>query len=163
MQIQGNRAISTGRLKTACGFSRSFSVYNRAGVDADVASMLALYHKSSYPTAAIESTFIHETGVLAFHITEGREVRFNFVGNLSLLEQDTFEENIATLINTPTQAIWEGRIKSYFQDLGYQDTIVEILDEESIRLTINPGTKYRVASVTFSGNWVFSTQNSYER
>lgn len=156
LKIQGNRSISTGRLETACGFSRSFSVYNRSGVVADVASMLALYHKSSYPTATIESTFIHETGVLEFHIAEGKEVRFNFVGNLSLFEQDTFKENIAALINTRTQAIWEGRIKSYFQDLGYQDTTVEILDEESIRLTVDPGTQYRVASVTFSGNRVFS-------
>ena len=125
-------------------------------MEADVESMLALYHKKSYSTATIESTFIHETGVLEFRIAEGKEVRFNFVGNLSLLEQDTFKENIAMLINTPTQAIWEGRIKSYFQDLGYQDTTVEILDQESIQLTINPGMQYRVASVTFSENRVFS-------
>lgn len=156
LQIQGNRAISTGSLKTACSFSTQRSpVYNKSSVDTDVAAMLKLYRESRYPTAGIESNFIHETGILQFRIDEGKEVTFNFDGNLSLSQQDTFKEDIANLINTATQAIWEGRIKSYFQDLGYQDTTVEILDETDVRLTIDPGTQYTVANVTFSGNRVF--------
>ena len=157
LQIQGNRAISTGHLKTACRFSTQPSpIYNKSSVDTDAAAMLKLYRERSYPTAEIESNFIHETGVLQFRIDEGKEVTFNFTKNLSLLEQDTFKEDIANLINTATQAIWERRIKSYFGDLGYQDTTVEILNETSVRLTIDPGTQYRVASVAFSGNRVFS-------
>ena len=157
LQIQGNRAISTGGLKTACSFSNQRSpVYNKSSVDTDVAAMLKLYRESRYPTASIESNFIHETGVLQFRIDEGKEVTFNFVGNLSLSQQDTFKEDITELINTATQAVWERRIKSYFKDLGYQDTTVEILDETDVQLTIDPGTQYRVASVTFSGNRVFA-------
>ena len=157
LQILGNRAISTGSLKTACSFSNQRSpVYNKSSVDTDVAAMLKLYRESRYPTAGIESNFIHETGILQFRIDEGKEVTFNFVGNLSLSQQDTFKEDIADLINTATQAIWEGRIKSYFQDLGYQDTTVEILDETDVRLTIDPGRQYTVANVTFSGNRVFA-------
>ena len=157
LHIEGNRAISTGSLKAACSFSNQRSpTYSKFSVDTDVAAMLKLYRKSSYPTANIESNFVPETGVLQFRIDEGKQVTFNFVGNLSLLQQDTFKADIANLINTPTQAIWEGRIKSYFQGLGYQDTTVEILDEASLKLTIDPGTQYRVASITFSGNRVFA-------
>ena len=157
LKIVGNRAISTGHLKTACAFSTQYSpVYNKSAVDTDVAAILELYRKSSYPTVAIEANFIHESSVLQFLIDEGKEVTINFTGDLSLLEQDTFTTDIAGLINTATQPLWEGRIKSYFQDLGYQDTTVEILDEVSVRLTIDPGVQYRVASVTFSGNRVFS-------
>ncbi len=157
LQIQGNRAISIGRLKAACDFSSQRSpIYSKSDVDTDVAALLKLYSESNYPTAGIESNFIHETGVLQFRIDEGKEVRFNFVGDLSLSQQDTFKEDIAKLINAANQAMWEGRIKSYFEDLGYQDTTVEVLNETSIQLRINPGTQYRVASVTFSGNRVFS-------
>ena len=157
LQIQGNRAISIGHLKAACGFSTQRSpIYNKSSVDTDVAAMLKLYRESSYPTAEIEANFIHETGVLQFRIDEGKEVTFNFIGNLSLSQQDTFKKDIANLINTATQAIWERRIKSYFEDFGYQDTTVEILSETGVRLTIDPGTQYRVASVAFFGNRVFS-------
>ena len=158
LQIQGNQAISTGSLKAACGFStqQPSPIYNKSDVDTDVAAMLKLYRESSYPTAGIESNFIHETGVLQFRIDEGKEVTFKFVGNLSLSQQDTFKEDIANLINAATQSMWERRIKSYFEDLGYQDTTVESLNETSVRLTIDPGTQYRVARVTFSGNRVFS-------
>ena len=158
LQIQGNQAISTGRLKVACGFStqQPSPIYNKSDVDTDVAAMLKLYRESSYPTAGIESNFIHETGILQFRIDEGKEVTFNFVGNLSLAQQDTFKDDIAKLINAATRAMWERRIKSYFRDLGYQDTTVESLNETSVRLTIDPGTQYRVARVTFSGNRVFS-------
>ena len=158
LQIQGNQAISTGHLKAACGFStqQPSPIYNKSNVDTDVAAMLKLYRESSYPTAGIESNFIPETAVLQFRIDEGKEVTFNFVGDLSLSQQDTFEEDIANLINAATQSMWERRIKSYFEDLGYQDTTVESLNETSVRLTIDPGTQYRVARVTFSGNRVFS-------
>ncbi len=156
-QIEGNRAFSAGQLKAACSFSRQRSpIYSKSGVDTDVAAMLKLYREIRYPTASIKSNFIHETGILQFHIDEGKEVTFNFVGNLSLSQEDTFIEDITELINRTTQAVWEGRIKSYFQDLGYQDTTVEILYETGVRLTIDPGTQYRVANVTFSGNRVFS-------
>ena len=157
LQIRGNRAISTGRLKAACSFSSQHSpIYQKSSVDNDVAAMLQLYRESSYPTAGIESDFIHATGILQFGIDEGKEVTFNFVGNLSLSQQDTFKEDIAGLINSATQSVWERRIKSYFEDLGYQDTTVEILHETNVQLRINPGTQYRVANVTFSGNRVFS-------
>ena len=158
LQIQGNQAISTGHLKAACGFSaqQSSPIYNKSDVDTDVAAMLKLYRESNYPTADIESNFIPETGVLQFRIDEGKEVTFNFVGDLSLSQQDTFEEDIANLINAAAQSMWKRRIKSYFEDLGYQDTTVESLNETSVRLTIDPGTQYRVARVTFSGNRVFS-------
>lgn len=156
-QIEGNRAFSTGHLKAVCSFSRQRSpIYSKSSVDTDVAAMLRLYRESRYPTAGIESNFIHETGILQFRIDEGKEVIFNFVGSLSLSQEDTFTDDIASLINTATQAMWEGRIKSYFEDLGYQDTIVEVLDETGVRLTIDPGTQYRIASITFSGNRVFS-------
>ena len=161
LQIQGNRAISTNRLKAACDFSRLSPIYNKSRVDTDVASMLALYRKSSYPTATITPTFTPETGVLQFRIDEGNEVKFNFVvdvGELSRSQQDTFKARIAELINTSTPTMWERRIKFYFRDQGYQDTTVDTknIDESSVQLMINPGTQYRVARVVFSGNRAFS-------
>ena len=54
--------------------------------------------------------------------------------------------------------MWERRIKSYFRSQGYHDTTVseETPDAFSVRLTINPGTRYIVKGVTFSGNRAFS-------
>ena len=161
LQIQGNTAISTNRLKAVCNFSRLSPIYNQSDVEGDVASMVDLYHKSSYPTATITSDFAHETGTLQFNINEGKHVQLKFVpntGELPLLLEDAFREDIAPLINTASPSMWEGRIKSYFKTEGYHDTTVneENSDESSVRLTINPGIRYAIKRVTFSGNQAFS-------
>ncbi len=160
LQIHGNFAISENRLRAACNFSRLSPIYNKSAVDTDVAAMLELYRENNYPTATIVPIFVPETGVLQFHINEGKQVRFNFVvnvGELPLSLQDAFTKDIVSLINTASSAIWERRIKSYFKSEGYHDTTVseEILDASSIRLTINPGTRYVVKDVTFFGNRAF--------
>ena len=160
LQIQGNSAISTNRLKRACGFSIRYPVYNKVDVDTDVAAMKTLYRKNNYPTATIVPDFTPETGLLQFDINEGKQVQFNFVprtGELSLSQQDTFREDIAEVISTGAPTLWERRIKTYFEDEGYHGTTVQekASDAFSVQLTINPGTRYRVASVTFSGNRAF--------
>lgn len=160
LQIQGNSAISTNRLKRACGFSIRYPVYNKVDVNTDVAAMKALYRKNNYPTATIAPTFTSQTGLLQFDINEGKQVQFNFVprsGELSLSQQDTFREDIAEVISTGAPTLWEGRIKAYFEDEGYHGTTVQekTSDASSVQLAINPGTRYRVASVTFSGNRAF--------
>ena len=161
LQIQNNTAISENRLKAVCNFSRLFPTYNKAAVDTDVANMLELYRKNNYPTATIDPKFEHETGVLQFHVNEGKEVQINFVlevGELSLSLQDAFRADIVSLINTTPPSIWERRIKSYFKAEGYHDTTVfkETPDAYSVQLTINPGTRYVVKDVTFLGNRAFS-------
>ena len=163
LQIQGSSAISTNRLKSACGFSIRHPVYNKVNVDTDVAAMKTLYRKNNYPTATIVPTFTPETGLLKFDINEGKRVEFNFVsgtGELSLSQQGTFREDIAEVISTGAPALWEGRIKSYFKNEGYHGTTVQEknADASSVQFTINPGTRYRVTSVTFSGNSTFSDE-----
>lgn len=160
LQIQGNFALSTNRLKRACGFSIRYPVYNKTDVETDVAAMETLYRTNSYPTATIVPTFTPETGLLQFDINEGKQVEFNFVSGtseFSLSEQDTFREDIAEVISTGAPALWEGRIKAYFKDEGYHGTTVEekAADAASVQLTINPGTRYRVTRVSFSGNRAF--------
>ena len=160
LQIQNNFAISNDRLIAACGFSRLYPIYNKTDVDTDVTAMEALYRKNNYPTATIVPDFTPETGLLQFNINEGKQVQFNFVprtGELSLSEQDTFKEDIAEVISTGAPSLWEGRIKSYFKDEGYHGTTVQekTSDAFSVQLTINPGTRYRVARVIFSGNRAF--------
>lgn len=160
LQIQGNAAISTNRLKRACGFSIRYPVYNKIDVNTDVAAIEALYRKNNYPTATIVPTFTAETGLLQFDINEGKQVEFNFVlgtGDLSLSEQDTFKEDIAEVISAGAPSLWEGRIKAYFKDEGYHGTTVEekASDAFSVQLTINPGNRYRVTRVSFSGNRAF--------
>ena len=158
LQIKGNATISTNELKAACNFSRLSPIYNKSAVDTDVAAMLELYRKNNHPTVTIAPTFVPETGVLQFHINEGKQVQFNFVGELPLSLQDAFREDIVSLINTASASMWERRINSYFKAEGYHDTTVdeETLDASSVRLTINPGTRYVVKGVTFSGNRAFS-------
>ena len=157
LQIQGNAAITTERLKAACRFSLLSPVYNTAEVATDVASMGELYRENNYPTATIEPIFNPETGLLQFHINEGKYVEFDFVSDVGG-RQATFKKEIAEQINTAIPAMWERRIKSYFWDQGYHDTTVhqKVLDASKVQLTINPGTRYRVARVTFSGNRAFS-------
>ena len=161
LQIQDNVALSVNSLKAVCNFSRLFPIYNKSGVETDVASMVALYRKNNYPTATIVPNFHHETGVLQFRVNEGREVRFNFVmdvGEVPLSLQDAFREDIVALINTASSSIWERRIRSYFKAKGYHDTTVAVErpDTDSVRLTINPGMRYVVKNVSFSGNRAFS-------
>ena len=161
LQIQDNVALSTNSLKAVCNFSRLLPIYNKTGVETDVAAMLDLYRKNNYPTATIVPNFNPETGVLLFQVNEGREVGFYFVmdvGEFPLSLQDTFREDIVSLMNTASSSIWERRIRSYFKAKGYQDTTVavEIPDASSVRLTINPGMRYVVKDVTFSGNRAFS-------
>ena len=161
LQIQDNAAISETRLKAACNFSRLSPIYNKFAVDTDIAAMLELYRKNNYSTATITPTFDSETSILQFLINEGKEVRFNFVldvGELPLSLQDAFKEDIVLLINTASSSMWERRIKSYFRSQGYHDTSVseETPDASSVRLTINPGTRYIVKGVSFFGNRAFS-------
>ena len=161
LQIQGNSDISTSRLEEACAFSQQHPVYNKFGVDTDVAAMQAIYRENSYPTATIVPTFFRETGVLRFEVSEGKRVNFKFVrddGEVPLSLQDTFKEDIVPLINTSTTAVWERRIKSYFKAAGYHDTTVdeEVVDASEIMLTINPGMQYVVSRVSFAGNRAFS-------
>ena len=160
LQIQGNSAISTNSLKSACSFSIRYPVYNKTDVESDVAAMKALYRKNSYPTATIVPTFTPETGLLQFDINEGKRVEFNFVlgtGDLSLSQQDTFTADIAEVISTGASSLWEGRIKAYFKNEGYHGTTVaeQASDASSVQLKINPGTRYRVTRVSFSGNRAF--------
>ena len=157
LQIQGNFAISTERLKRACGFSIRYPIYNTAEVATDVVSMEELYRENNYPTATIEPIFNPETGLLQFQVNEGKYVEFNVVSEVGA-KQTKFKKEIATQINTAIPALWERRIKSYFRDQGYHDTTVheEVLNESKVHLTIDPGTRYRVARVTFSGNRAFS-------
>lgn len=161
LQFQGNAILSDNSLKEVCNFSQGLPIYNKSAVDSDVLSMLALYHNNNYPTATIVPDFDPETGVLQFHVDEGKEVRINFIsdaGELSLSLQDAFREDIVSLISIAASSIWERRIKSYFKAEGYHDTTVDekILDASSIRLTINPGARYVVKGITFSGNRAFS-------
>ena len=161
LQIRGNDAILTRRLKEACSFSQQHPIYNRSAVDTDVASMQALYRESNYPNVTIVPTFFRETGVLRFQISEGKQVQFRFVsdiGEVSLSLQDAFKEDIISLINTSTTAVWERRIRSYFKASGYHDTTVDerVVDTSEIQLTINPGMRYVVGSVDFVGNRAFS-------
>ena len=157
LQIQGNFAISTERLKRACGFSIRAPIYNTTEVATDVASMEELYRENNYPTATIEPIFNPKTGLLQFQINEGKYVEFDFVSEGGA-KQTKFKKGIAEQINTAIPALWERRIKSYFRDQGYHDTTVheEVLNESKVRLTIDPGTRYRVARITFSGNRAFS-------
>ncbi|MYB96922.1 BamA/TamA family outer membrane protein [Candidatus Poribacteria bacterium] len=160
VQIQDNFAISNDRLIAACKFSRLYPIYNKTNVETDVAAMEALYRKNTYPTATVVPTFMPETGLLQFNINEGKQVQFNFVsgtGELSLSQQDTFREDIAEVISTGAPSLWEGRIKAYFKNEGYHDTTVQekASDAASVHLTINPGTRYRVTRVSFSGNRAF--------
>ena len=160
LQIQGNADISTSRLEAVCTFSQQHPVYNKSSVATDVAAMQAIYRENKYPTATIVPTFFRETGVLQFAVREGRRVNFKFVadeGEVPLLLQDTFEADIVPLINTATTAVWERRIKSYFQAAGYHDTTVdEAVDASEVMLTINPGMQYVVSRVSFTGNRAFS-------
>ena len=163
LQIQDNFAISDDRLIAACNFSRLSPIYNKTDVDTDVAAMEALYRKNTYPTATIVPTFTPETGMLQFDIKEGKQVQFNFVsgtGEFSLSEQDAFREDIAEVISTGAPSLWEGRIKAYFKNEGYHGTTVaeKTSDDFSVQFRINPGTRYRVTSVTFSGNNAFSDE-----
>ena len=164
LQIQGNSAISNNRLRAACGFSIRQPVYNKADVDTDVAAMETLYRKNNYPTATIQIEFTAKTGLLQFQINEGKRVALNFVSDadrFSLKQQRTFKEEIGKLISTGSPSLWERRIKAYFEGEGYHGTTVQenTLDASSVQLTINPGTQYRVTSVTFSGNYAFSDAN----
>ena len=161
LEILGNFALSTNRLKTACSFSIRAPVYNKAEVDTDVAAMQALYRKNNYPTTTIQPKFTAKTGLLQFHINEGRRVEFRFVSDaseFSASQQGTFKRDIAQLISTGSSALWERRIKAYFENIGYHETTVEAagLRTASVQLTINPGTRYRVTRVVFSGNRAFS-------
>ena len=160
LDIHDNTAISENRLKAVCNFSRLLPTYNKFAVDTDVANMLGLYRENNYPTATIDSNFDPETGVLLFKVNEGKEVRFRFVtdvGELPLSLQDTFREDIVSLINTASTSISEPRIQSYFKTEGYHDTTVEAeIQDASTLLTINPGIRYVVKDVTFSGNRAFS-------
>ena len=161
LQIRGNVAIPTHRLKEACSFSQQHPIYNKLTVDTDVASMQALYRENSYPTVTIVPTFFRETGVLQFQISEGKRVQFKFVsdvGEVPLSLQDAFRDDIVSLINTSTTAVWERRIRSYFKASGYHDSTVDerVVDTSEIQLTINPGMRYVVGSVDFVGNRAFS-------
>ena len=158
LHVQGNAALATNTLKHVCKFSLLSPIYNKVDVESDIAAMLALYQKNNYPAVNIASSFFHETGTLRFHINEGQKVHLNFLETPVSLQETFSDDIIRLLVETSSATMWERRIKSYFEVMGYHDTTVskETPDPLSVRLTINPGTRYTVKSVNFSGNRAFS-------
>lgn len=183
LQIQGHSSISTQYIKAACELVRVGKIYRTSSVESDIASIRALYRKNNYPEATIEPTFVHQTGVLTFHVDEGRQLLIDFLSEdgkpfvslpfireyltkLRIIREDykadELRNQITRLINTPF--MWEQTIQAHFKARGYDRTTVRwavLMDtplKYHVRFTINPGTRYIVTRVTFSGNRAFSDE-----
>ena len=174
-------SLTKKQLKAACELVRVGEIYRTSAVESDIASIRALYRKNNYPAATIEPTFVHQTGVLTLHVDEGRQLLIDFLSEdgkplvsssfprvlfakLRLIREDYKAEElrnqITRLINTPF--MWEKTIQAHFKAMGYDRTAVRwvvLMDmplKYHVRFTINPGTRYIVTRVTFSGNRAFS-------
>ena len=183
LQIQGHLSISTQQIKGACQLVRAGEIYRTSDVESDIALIRALYRKNNYPTATIEFTFAHQTGVLTFHVEEGRQFLIDFLsegGKLlvsrtlirNLLTKlrvvredykvDELRNQITQFINAPF--IWKQTVQAHFKERGYDGTTVQwgvLVDTPlryHVRFTINPGPRYVVTRVTFSGNRAFSNE-----
>ena len=183
LQIQGHSSISTQQIKGACQLVLAGEIYRISAVESDIASIRALYRKNNYPTATIESTFAHRTGVLKFHVDEGRQLLIDFLYedgkplvSRSLIRNlltklrvaredykvDELRNQITQLINAPF--IWKQTVQAHFKARGYDGTTVlwGVLVDTPLRyhvsFTINPGTRYVITGVTFSGNRAFSNE-----
>ncbi len=173
--------LTKKQIEAACELVRVGEIYRTSAVESDIASIRALYRKNNYPAATIEPTFVHQTGVLTLHVDEGRQLLIDFLSEdgkplvsfsfprvllakLRLIRENYKSEElrnqITRLINTPF--MWEKTIQAHFKAMGYDRTAVRwvvLMDtplKYHVRFTINPGTRYIVTRVTFSGNRAFS-------
>ena len=179
IQIQGHDAVSTTDILDACRLSRVGKPYRKYAVETDIAEIRALYRKKHYPTATIVPTFTHKTGVLLLQVNQGKQYLLDFlskkdgrpiafssgfrnflakfgIGSGSSEEME-FREKI---INAPF--LYKQTIQAHFEVKGYYGTEVdppEIVDtplKYHAKFTIDPGTRYTVKRVSFSGNKAFS-------
>lgn len=177
-QIQGNSTIFTEHIKEVCR-THIGMIYRKSTVDEDIVVIRDLYRKRYYPSAKIEANFANKTGVLTLDITEGTQLLLDFVDeNGKPIIQDPFVRNflaklgvsqkkserdrlrseIEPLINDRSQ--WEAIVQSHFEAKGYHGTEVKprILTNSPLHIefTVKRGTRYKVTSVTFTGNTAFS-------
>lgn len=177
-QIQGNSTIFTENIKEVCR-THVGMIYRKSTVDEDIVVIRDLYRKRYYPSAKIEANFANKTGVLTLDITEGTQLLLDFVDeNGKPIIQDSFVRNflaklgisqkkserdrlrseIEPLINDRSQ--WEAIVQSHFEAKGYYGTEVKsrILTNSPLHIefTVRRGTRYKVTSVTFTGNTAFS-------
>ncbi len=179
LQIQGHESVSTKDIQDACRLSRVGKPYRKYAVETDIAQIRALYRKKHYPTATVVPTFTHKTGVLLLQINQGKQYLIEFlskkdgrpivfssgfrnflakfgIGNASSEEMELKEK----IINAPF--LYKQTIQAHFEVKGYYGTEVsppEIIDTPlryHAKFTINPGTRYTVKNISFSGNKAFS-------
>ncbi len=161
LQIRGHAAMSAGRIKAACRLGID-DIYRKTAVEADIQSIRELYRKNRYYTPIIVPHFDPKTGVLQFRIDEGKQVLLEFVASDIKIDEKALIEEARFSSTSP--ALWQQSIIRYFEKRGYIGTTVDeiplavgpLKGKGGIKFIINPGVRYVVTRVTFSGNQVFS-------
>ncbi len=177
-QIQGNSTIFTEQIKEVCR-THVGMIYRKSTVNEDIVVIRELYRKRYYPSTKIEANFANKVGVLTLDITEGTQLLLdfadesgepiiqdsfvrNFLAKLGISqkksERDRLRSKIEPLINERSQ--WEAIVQSHFEAKGYHGTEVKsrILTNSPLHIefTVRRGIRYKVTSVTFTGNTAFS-------
>lgn len=176
----GNSSIFKEHIKEVCN-THVGEIYSKSAVNEDIRAIQELYRKQYYPSTMINPIFIHESGILTYHIIEGKQLLLDFVDEngkpilqetllskfLSLLEIDTdvpereqLRDKIEPLINDRSR--WKDIVRTYFEAKGYHGTQVKSRTLTNsplhIEFTIIHGIRYYVSSVEFEGNEAFSNK-----
>jgi outer membrane protein insertion porin family len=182
IKLQGNKKVKDAKLlKTIT--SRVGEPFNERKLFTDSQEIQKLYQKKGYPRTEVKYSFsIDENtarAVATFDIKESPKVKIkevDFVG-----AQGVPEKKLRKVIKTRKHWMFswltgsgvlkdeqfeedKEKLAEYYRDRGYLDfeiRNVEFLNPTPttmvIRFTIYEGTRYRVGSVKFTGNKIFST------
>lgn len=178
--IQGNTAIFSEHIKEVCN-TQVGKIYMKSAINEDFLAIRMLYKERYYPDIKIDSEFVHQSGVLTYHIQERKQLLLDFVddkGN-SILQDSFFRNLLNTLklnrsesernllrnkierfIDNPSR--WIEIVQLHYQQKGFYGTEVTTKTLTNsplhVEFTIKPGNRYTVKSVEFIGNQAFTRE-----
>ncbi len=178
--IQGNSAIFAEHIKKICR-PHVGKIYMKATIHEDFIAIRSLYRKRHYPNIKIHADFDHTSGVLTYHIQQGKQLLLDFVdtkgkpllqdsfiqqllANLQRTEEESernqLRRKIERYMNTPTR--WIEIVQAHYQQKGYYGTEVHANTLTNaplhVEFTIKPGNRYTVKSVEIIGNTAFTKE-----
>ncbi len=184
----GNKELKEDELRQASGF-KTFEIFNRAKLKDALDKMLKLYEDKGYYLAKIEPTITKiddgDRVNLSFAVDEGEKVKvkkIHFIGNQKLSDaylkgrMMTKEEGFFTALSNSGQFKQDAfeRDTQILRFIYYNQGYVKAkVDRPQVSLTpdrlgiyitirVEEGEQYKVGSVEFAGDLLFSTEKLLE-
>lgn len=173
ISIKGNKKISKGRIEDELTLKEK-EYFDASKLDESKTKVLALYHDKGYADAKIEIyptvDELQNLMTVSILVTEGNRI---LIGAVEVEGVKAYKpKKILGLMDTKKKKVYKeetlrkdiDEIKKFYKNNGYLkidvgEPVITFNSERTqmfIKLPVSEGEKYRIGTITFSGNTVFT-------